>query len=326
LWLDMTSITADSHDNNNHNDDTDSSITLTWTLGCDGKQGNILLQEDDVIALYCGDQNSDPREFLEAATIAQAKATSVRDGGTVHDNTWFLPRFPILQQETCHFRLYLVMENKQQYGSDTVFPEWQYLHVSSTAPLMIENAKETPTAVHLAYARTFSTMVIQFTTGNLTSDNGQAVPVVRYAKIIDHQLGRFETATGSSDSYLAKDMCQEPANQTEAGKFYPPGILHTLEVHNLQPFTTYQYQVGVSVNGSVSIWSELSTFTTAPQDGDTTDFSYVVYGDQGCPETGCHDGKKWLNAMMQREGNITSVHHFGDIRYVLDGTNQPYMK
>jgi hypothetical protein len=326
LWLDKTSIAADRQDNTSHNDD-DSSVTLIWTLGRDGKNGNILLQDDDVIALYCGDDNSDPKEFLDAATVAQAKATSVRDGGTVHDNTWFLPEFPILQQETCHFRLYLVMEgNTQQHPGDMAFPQWQYLHVSSTAPLKIEHAKETPTALHLAYASTFSTMIVQFTTGNLTSNNSEAVPVVRYAKLDHHNhsdtsetklettITLFETATGSSDSYSAEDMCQEPANQTEAGKFYPPGMLHTVEVLNLQPSTTYQYQVGVSVNGSVSIWSELSTFTTAPPVGDTVDFSYIVYGDQGCPETGCRDGKKWLDAMMQREVNITSVHHFGDIR------------
>jgi hypothetical protein len=329
LWLDKTSISAHRQDNSNHNDDNDSSITLTWTLGRDEKHGNILLQEDDVIALYCGDYNSDPKEFLDAATIAQAKATSIRNGGFVHDNTWFLPRFPILRQETCHFRLYLVMgmemENTQQHGEDGAFPEWQYLHASSTAPLMIENAKETPTALHLAYGRIFSTMVVQFTTGNLTSHNGDAVPVVRYARV-DHgvmdtsekkretTITRFETVTGSSDSYLAEDMCQEPANQTEAGKFYPPGILHTVEVRDLQPMTVYQYQVGLSVNGSVSLWSELSTFTSAPKDGDSSDFSYIVYGDQGCPETGCHNGHKWLDAMMQREVNVTSVHHFGDIR------------
>jgi Purple acid Phosphatase, N-terminal domain len=327
LWLDKASIPATPKKNSDDYDYDDDdeyspSITLSWSMGRDGKHGNVVLQDEDVIALYCGNnENYDPKSFLEAATIAQAKATSVRNGGSDHENTWFIPRFPILRQESCHFRLYLVMEATRKDEPST---EWQFLHVGSTGALTIENAKETPTAIHLAYSDTFSTMVVQFTTGNLTSDTVQAVPVVRHSQVntqpitSNHDIlsSHFEMTTGTSDTYFASDMCQEPANRTEAGKFYPPGMFHTVKVQNLKPSTTYQYQMGVSINGNVALWSEPSTFTTSSIDGDASnpEFSYIVYGDQGCPDSGCHVGKKWLSAMMERETKISSVHHFGDIR------------
>ncbi|KAG7355945.1 metallophosphoesterase [Nitzschia inconspicua] len=323
IWLDKASISANDYNDNGGS----SSVTLTWTMGRDGKHDNVVLQDSDVIALYCQD-NDNPEGFLEAATIAQAKATSARNGGSTPGNTWYIPRFPTLRQDSCHFRLYLVTEsnvknwsNPKHLSTDT---QWQYIHVASTEPFTIENARETPTAIHLAYSDTFSTMIVQFTTGTMSTDSVQAVPLVRFSEVISRSQPHitiassdFEIAEGISDTYTASDMCQEPANQTEAGKFYPPGLLHTVEIHNLKASTAYQYQVGMSVNGSVSVWSEPSTFVTAPNDGDEkySEFSYIVYGDQGCPETGCDDGKKWLSAMMKRESDVTSIHHFGDISY-----------
>jgi hypothetical protein len=50
-------------------------------MGRQVETGNIILQEDSVVALYCG--NNDPdgelygKNFLEAATIAQIRATSL---------------------------------------------------------------------------------------------------------------------------------------------------------------------------------------------------------------------------------------------------------
>jgi hypothetical protein len=310
LWLDKTSISATTDD-----DATDTSLTLSWSMGREGKMRNILLQDDDVIALYCPDDGDDvgtnsvdPKSFLEAATIAQAKATSAKNGGKDGDNSWYLPRFPILRRESCHFRLYMVVPASRHQ------PE-RFVHVASTDPLAIVNAKETPTAIHLAYTSSFSAMTVSFTTGNLTTSTTDAVPVVRYSKV-SSKPKPFHIATGTSDSYLASDLCQEPGNITEAGKFYPPGMLHTVEMHELEPLTQYEYEVGVSTNGTVTVWSEPSIFTTAPKGGDDKqEFSYIVYGDQGCPDSGCHDGKRWLKSMVKRETNVTAVHHFGDISY-----------
>ncbi|KAL3911071.1 MAG: hypothetical protein SGILL_007429, partial [Bacillariaceae sp.] len=304
LWLDKSSISATT------NDAMDTSMTLTWSMGRERNSGNILIQDDDVIALYCQengngyDQESlDPRSFLEAATIAQARATSVRHGGRKGDNTWLMRRFPILRRDSCFFRLYMVVPPS---SSRRMKGKMQFVHVASTDPITIVQAKEMPTAIHLAYSESYSKMVVQFTTGNLTTSTIDAVPVVRY----DEKLVK-----GTSESYSASDLCQEPGNLTEAGKFYPPGMIHTVELSGLDPSTKYQYQVGLYVDGAVSVWSDPASFVTAPKDGDKdADFSYIVYGDQGCPATGCHDGKRWLQSMVDRETNVTSVHHFGDIR------------
>lgn len=304
LFLDKTTISVDE------------SITVSWSMGRDGESGNALLREDDIIALYCGgpeeEETHGGRFFLEVATVAQARATSVKNGG--HEDGWFIPHFPILRQSTCHFRLYANVTD----GDET--NRLKLVQMASTELLTVLLAKETPTAIHLALTESFSKMVIQFTTGDVSSDAGmEAVPVVRYSKLSD-AMGPSQAVTtlvvhGTSDTYVGTDLCGAPANQVEAGKFYPPGLLHTIELDNLEPSTTYEYQVGVSIDGAVLVWSDRARFDSPPEGGNNRDeFNYIVYGDQGCPETGCEDGFKWIDAMVEREPTATAVHHFGDIR------------
>jgi hypothetical protein len=296
----------------------DESITLTWTMGRDRESGNIMIQEQDIIALYCGDEDSDGDEdnsdgtFLEAATISQIRATSVKHGG--HNNAWFIPSFPILRQDVCHFRLYSTLSSVE--GSSSPSPSQQLVHIASSDDLEISLAHETPTAIHLALSDDPSKMVVQFTTGHVPG----TTPVVRIVKAESTSSwggqNKHVLFQGKSDTYTPEDMCQSPANQTEAGKFYPPGMLHAVELKHLEPDTRYQYQVGLLLpeEASVLVWSDASTFTSAPTHGDTKEFSYIVYGDQGCPYLGWAQGQEWLAAMMERE-NPTSIHHFGDISY-----------
>ena len=137
-------------------------------------------------------------------------------------------------------------------------------------------------------------MIIQFTTGYAADNKDTSiVPVVRYVKSENKDLtqsskvleGNFITVTGTTDTYSARDLCEAPANQTEAGKFYPPGLLHTVQVDKLKPSTMYMYQVGISTskNGSanVTVWSDTAVFKTPPKDGNLEPFNYIVYGDQG---------------------------------------------
>ena len=122
----------------------DDSITLSWTLGRDNRSSKkVLVTDDDVIALYCGGTEEEDtvttkattfesRNFLEAATIAQAKATSIKNGRSVDGNditSWYISNFPILRQESCHFRLYLTDDLNNQF-----------IHVASTNPFRIELA------------------------------------------------------------------------------------------------------------------------------------------------------------------------------------------
>jgi hypothetical protein len=265
------------------------SITLSWTLGREKRSSkNVLVKDDDVIALYCGrteedTMTSESRDFLEAATIAQAKTTSIKNGrpGDDDDTSWYISNFPILRQESCHFRLYLTDDLNNQF-----------IYVASTRPFRIESANETPTAIHLAYTNSSSEMIIQFTTGYASDNNDTSVvPVVRYVESDNKDLtqstkllkGDFITVTGTTDTYSAQDLCEAPANQTEAGKFYPPGLLHTVQVGKLKPSTMYMYQVGVSSkdDGIVAVWSDPAAFKSPPKDGDPEPFNYIVYGDQG---------------------------------------------
>jgi hypothetical protein len=299
----------------------DESITLAWTMGRDLESGNVMLSEDDIIALYCGEKTEG--DFLEAATIAQVRATSIRNGG-YHDS-WFIPSFPILREDACHFRLYKA-RNTTTTSSMMTFTSFRLIHMASSDTLEISLAKETPTAVHLALSEDSSKMVVQFTTGYY---GGEAVPVVRYVKAAAESSSSSTTTTeeyvllqGTSDTYTAEDLCEAPANLTEAGTFYPPGMLHIVELEHLEHDTIYNYQVGLrEEDESVLVWSDLYSFTSAPKEGDLKEFSYIVYGDQGCPEEGWAEGQKWLTTMMQRE-NPTVIHHFGDISVSHDESEQ----
>ena len=121
-------------------------------------------------------------------------------------------------------------------------------------------------------------------------------------------------AEGSSHTYSAADLCQEPANVTETGKFRAPGMLHVVALTNLKQDTNYQYKVGLA-SGQGIVWSDTFQFHSAPAVGDTKEFSYVVYGDQGCPSVGWGMGGSWTAAMAAREPSIRAIHHFGDLSY-----------
>lgn len=299
LWLDKNQIVPGE------------SLTLTWTVGRSADTGNIILDDDsDVIALYCQEAQS----FLEAATISQVRTTSEFHGG--NQDSWYIPSFPNLRQEYCHFRLYASISARETDEGDSAETPMsqQYVHIASSEQLEIKHAKETPLSIHLALTNKTSKMIVQFTTGDVMD----AVPVARISPVQQSQSGESatwdRTVEGSTDTYSAKDLCQTPGNLTQAGKFYPPGMLHMVELDDLLLETQYKYQIGLLQNGTVLVWSDEYTFHTAPEEGNPDSFSYIVYGDQGSPYLGWQGGRDWLVAMMKRE-NPASVHHFGDISY-----------
>ena len=262
-------------------------LTLSWTLGQDA-DGGPFVKDDDILSLHCP-HDSPHHVFQDAATLAQVRATSTRHGGN-QEHSWHFPDFPILRHETCQFRLF-------QSSGDRVY------FLAGSPVLTIRDAARTPTGVHLAFTNDTTTIVVQFTTGE------EGTPVATY--------GVNETATkveGTSHMYGASVMCQEPANITETGKFQNPGMLHVVTLTNLQPDTDYQYKVGLA-GGQGIVWSDIFQFHSAPEVGDTKEFSYVVYGDQGCPSIGWGNGGLWTSAMAAREATIRAVHHFGDLSY-----------
>lgn len=80
---------------------------------------------------------------------------------------------------------------------------------------------------------------------------------------------------GASHTYTASDLCQEPANITETGKFQSPGMLHVVTLTDIQPNTDYQYKVGLA-SGQGIVWSDTFSFHSALPVGDTKEFSYLV--------------------------------------------------
>ena len=257
-------------------------LTLSWTPG--------QVKDEDILSLHCPHDNPN-HIFQDAATLSQVRATSRKHGGR-HPNTWYFPEFPVFRQETCQFRLFQTSDNGDR------------VHLLATSPVLkIRDSPRTPTGIHLTFSNDTTQMVVQFVTGE------EGTPVAMY--------GLNETTTkveGTSHTYAATDMCQEPANVTETGKFQVPGMLHVVTLTNLEPDTDYQYKVGLA-GGQGIVWSDTFQFHSSPPAGDTQEFSYVVYGDQGCPSVGWGQGGVLTAAMAARESNIRAVHHFGDLSY-----------
>ena len=234
------------------------------------------VQDTDAIALFCDDH------LLETATIAQARATSYRHNGGTSPNHWYIPHFPLSRVSTCHFILFR-----------------QSIPMAFSPPLNI-HLMDFPTNLHLALGDDVTKMVIQFTTGM------SGIPVAMYNGTI---------SKGLSTTYQAFDMCGPPANKTGPGQFVSPGFLHTVEMVNLLPDTTYSYQVGLQDRADRS---DIYEFTSPPNVGDDSKpYTYVVYGDQGCPSDGWAKGGNYTAAMVHRElsKGAKAVHHFGDLSY-----------
>ena len=190
------------------------SLTVSW-------QEIDNVRDDDVLALYCGEHE----HFLEAATIAQVRATCHfhSRGGDNCNSRWYIPNFPVTREPSCQFVLY------QQNN----------IPVASSPLIELHRLRDAPTNVHLALGDDPTKMVIHFTTGGSATTPG-GTPICMYGK--SNPTTKVE---GTSDTYEASDMCGAPANVTDTGKFISPGMIHTVELTNLEPNTHYTYKVGV---------------------------------------------------------------------------------
>lgn len=223
-------------------------------------------------------------------------------------------------------RLQATTTEHQLSSETTAGSTSQFELVASTASILIDDAMAAPTALHLALTGEPSEMVVQFTTGM------EGTPVVEYFPIMDDAgLGGRKVARGTSSTYSAQDMCHSPANLTEPGKFIAPGQLHVVTLDALEFDSRYSYRVGVvPLDGTAEsvLWSDSHLFRTALPPGSTTAFSYVVYGDQGCPDLGWGYGAERTARLTAREVEeegggtngegseaVRMVHHFGDLSY-----------
>jgi hypothetical protein len=298
------------------------SLTVSWTAGTD-KYGNDAVTEEDVFVLYCEEEEERIREknyvlrperILEVATVAQVRATSRKHGGT-EDDEWSIPEFPVARQSACQFLLYRLRRDEANDDiEDTVY------NLLAESKVLSIRSVSSPTNVHLAPGRTATEMVVNFVTGS------SGTPVAQYGLASEKEM-KFKVE-GASDTYGADDMCHAPANLTEPGKFQSPGQLHTVRMTDLKPGQEYQYKVGLAGGQGVT-WSDTFTFTASLAAGDPRPFSYLVYGDQGCPADGWGYGSQSTTALATREVSgstgrmpARAIHHFGDLSYAEGAAHQ----
>ena len=290
------------------------SLTVSWTEGITVssrlRHAQPVLTDDSILVLVCADdeEESSNQIIMEATTLAQAAATSQRnlqdellDQSTVSPSSWYIARFPILRYHSCHFNLYQSLDH------------WYLLAHSPRFSLV-----HRPTAIHLALTQNPSEMVVQFVTSSLLV----GTPVV---SLVHDNLDDTQIFRGTTDTYMADELCQAPANITEPGKFLPPGQLHAVLLTGLQPNTRYHYRVGLQSGQGTTLLPETYEFMSALPAGGPEPFAYLVYGDQGCPSVGWGKGGLWTAAMAMREVLPNSespnqllsrsVHHFGDLSY-----------
>jgi autotransporter-associated beta strand protein len=296
-------------------------VTWSWSPEADnnslteGSKINGGVYEDDVLALYCQPLSlknlSEEVNFFDfskprdAASIAQTRSSSRfhYPNQMLNNNTWYIPSFPTIREETCHFRLL------RRMGTFRSNPGLLLLAVSNNLHLP---SKNTATGVHLSLTNNPEEMVVQFTTG------ANGIPLVE----VTHHDGTIFVYQGNSTTYTNKDMCQAPANSTEIGCFIPPGNLHTVLIENLVPSTKYLYRVGLkSETDQEGEYNEdYYSFITIPTIGSNDPFAFIAYGDQGCPVDGWALGGNMSAIMVERELDnaiipIRAVHHFGDLSY-----------
>ncbi|GAX22395.1 hypothetical protein FisN_14Hh008 [Fistulifera solaris] len=265
------------------------SITLTWD------SSKVLA--DDWLVLQCtSHQQQEIHEhhhsfskddnyvqILEVATMDQVLATAQSP------SSWTIPSFPVSRFDSCQFILYRLVHEHHSTSSTTLQP-----HGMATFFL---HASQRPTAIHWAMTNRTDAWIVHFVTGV------SGTPVLQY--------NGNQKVTGTSTTYTAADLCSEPANQTEPGKFQSPGILHQIYVEHLIPGTTMQYQVGVTTGQGIE-WS--STFTWTVPDFAQSNYTYLVFGDQGAATP----GSEWTAAAITREvtqPHVMAVHHVGDLSY-----------
>ncbi|KAL7473161.1 hypothetical protein ACHAXS_013556 [Conticribra weissflogii] len=339
-------------------------VTLTWSDEItkpdskDVSRGHYVdgspIKDDDIIALYCPAEESDPKKFRDSATIAQARATHSRHQTLLSDDThdilmnniWMIPSFPIVREDSCEFRLYA---HEKRFTSEeepsnsklrwfspkeqTMKEEHHYTLLATTGPISLTDSKKVPTGIHISLTGDPTEMNIQFTTG----DSGK--PVVEIAKsdvmvkeIVSSDIYNpmslnegveWIKVEGESTTYTASDMCQEPATSTEPGCFISPGQLHTVKVTGLDPNTDYLYRVGVATGQGIK-WSDYFAFRSSLPPGPTAEpLTFLAFGDQGCEDwnnitSGAPNVTKLITHMIDHENiTINSIHHLGDLSYAM---------
>lgn len=183
-----------------------------------------------------------------------------------------------------------------------------------------------PTGVHISLTGSVSEMYVQFSTG----DSGESIVEFAKKSSTADEPTNWIKVKGTSTTYSATDMCQEPA--TSLSGFVSPGHLHTVKLVNLEPNTDYIYRVGLGFGQGVKWSGESFHFRTSfPPGGGggggsggqgESAVKFLVLADQGYSESMSHGSQQvaQLISSIINEQTIDSIHHIGDLCYA-DGTS-----
>ncbi|XP_065181064.1 uncharacterized protein LOC135811750 [Sycon ciliatum] len=156
--------------------------------------------------------------------------------------------------------------------------------------------------------------------------------LVEYRRVTSEESEHIITASGTSHTYTASDMCNHPANITGSLLFRHPGYIHRVVLRNLAANTEYEYRFGAGTTGIVSAaaeeetitWSPLYQFTTPPDVGSNQAISFFVFGDLGEQRgpTGTPSANRSYTTISRIEDDLFKspqqfhfVLHVGDISY-----------
>lgn len=253
-------------------------------------------QDDDLLAaLICADSMQamerhafKSHQMYEVATLSTLEHTA-KHSSNCKDSPWSLPAPTAIRVPYCQW--ILLQQDRRVRGGG----RWHIRARSNTLEMATA-----PLNVHVAYTSDPKELVVQFSS------------VIAGTPIVDYGADKIK---GTTTSYSATDLCQAPANETGPGQFQSPGYLHTVRLTNLPVNQEVTYRVGLETGQGVS-WRDYQKTRTNMKAGDDTEpYTYVVYGDQGCPIQGWDVAEAWVDAMIQRETTVRSIHHFGDLSY-----------
>ena len=170
--------------------------------------------------------------------------------------------------------------------------------------------KGAPLHGHLALTGKANEMRVMWTSGT------NQKPIVEYGPCHNCYSSDFTsertqlslTATGTSSTYTAKNMCGPPANQTI--HFRHPGYLHNVLLTGLKPNVVYCYRFGSEGN----LYSLVKHFKTSLPPGEQQPFYFIVYGDM---DISLAPGADTTSVLVQNEveNGAAFVLHIGDLSY-----------
>ena len=231
----------------------------------------------DWIGLYCP-ADAPSHQYIDY-WFANGSQTYARGYGSVNFTLYNM-------RMDCGFRY---------FGNDT-YTEL----IAKSNRVQFVDGKEAPLHGHLALTGDSTQMRVHWTTGT------QTAPLVRYGSN-PNNLGL--TAVGASRTYNYSDMCGPPANGSL--NFVHPGYLHAAMLTGLKPNSKYYYQYG-----SGDVFSPVKSFKTALEGGDSTPYSFIVYGDMDLtPPPGAITTANLVKEEVDRGASF--VFHAGDLGYAV---------